>query len=102
LSRLFLSAALILGLMIPPVVVPAPAHAVTINIHIGNNLNQGRRISCSQGERLLRNRGFRDVRRIDCSGRFFIYRAWRGNNRFEIALRASNGDVVDVRWLRRR
>jgi hypothetical protein len=51
---------------------------------------------------LLRNRGFRDVRRVDCGGRFFVYRAWRGNTRFEIAIRASNGQVVDVRRLRRR
>jgi hypothetical protein len=91
-----------LGLFGPPVIAPTPAEAVTINIQVGSNLNQGRRITCSEGERLLRNRGFRDIRRVDCRGRFFVYRAWRGNNRFEIALRASNGEVVDYRWLRRR
>jgi hypothetical protein len=100
--RLFFSAVLLFGLLIPPVAVPTPAHAVTININIGTNLNYGRRISCSQGERLLRNRGFRDIRRIDCRGRFFIYRASRGNSRFEIAIRASTGQVVDVRRIRRR
>jgi hypothetical protein len=100
--KIFLSMLLCLGLLVPQVVIPTPAQAVTININIGSNLNNGRRISCSQGERLLRNRGFRDVRRVDCRGRFFIYRAWRGNTRFEIAIRASNGQVVDVRRLRRR
>lgn len=100
--RLFMSAVLFVGLLVPTISLPTPAAAVTININIGSNLNSGRSISCSQGERLLRNRGFRDIRRVDCRGRFFIYRAWRGNTRFEIAIRASNGQVVDVRRLRRR
>jgi len=99
--RLCFSAVFLLGLLLPPAIVPARAQ-VTIEIQIGSDLNQGRRISCSQGERLLRNRGYRDIRRIDCSGRFFIYRAWRGNSRWEIAIRASNGRVVDVIRLRRR
>lgn len=100
--RIYLPLLLCLSLLVPQVVIPTPAQAVTITIDIGSNLNSGRRISCSQGERLLRNRGFRDVRRVDCGGRFFVYRAWRGNTRFEIAIRASNGQVVDVRRLRRR
>lgn len=77
-----------------------PANAVTININIGGTISNGRSISCSQGERLLRNRGFRDIRRVDCRGRFFIYRAWRGNRRFEIAIRASTGVIVDIRRIR--
>ena len=37
----------------------APANAVTIDINIstGTNLSSGRRITCKEGERLLRNRG---------------------------------------------
>jgi hypothetical protein len=102
-SRLFLAAVLALGTVVPPVAVPTPAEAqVSINIQVGTDLNRGRRISCSDGERLLRARGYRDIRRVDCRGRYFVYRAWRGNNRFEIALSASNGRVVDYRWLRRR
>jgi len=84
-----------------PVALPPPAQAVTINIHIGSNLNHGRAISCRDGERILRNRGFRDVRRVNCSGRFFVYRAWRGGRRYEIAVNRHNGRVVDVRRLRR-
>lgn len=89
-----------IGVLISPVAMPAPAGAVTININIGTSINNGRSISCSQGERLLRSRGFRDVRRVDCRGRFFVYRATRNGRRFEIAIRASNGQVVDVRRIR--
>ncbi len=84
-----------------PMTVPTPAHAVTINITIGSNLNHGRRITCREGERILRNRGFRDIRRVDCRGRFFVYRARRGASRFEIAVAAHNGRVVDLRRIGR-
>ena len=97
---LFACLALVLGLATPSVL-PEPAHAVTIEISIGTNLNHGRAITCRQGERLLRNRGFRDIRRVDCAGRFFVYRARRGSGHFEIALRARDGRVVDVRRIRR-
>ena len=99
--RLFLARlGLVLGLVVP-VAWPAPAHAVTIEINIGTNLNNGRAITCRDGERLLRNRGFRDVRRVDCRGRFFVYRARRAGGHFEIALRARDGRVVDLRRIRR-
>lgn len=84
-----------------PMVVPTPAQAITININIGTSLNNGRAITCRDGERILRNRGFRDIRRVDCRGRFFVYHARRGAGRFEIAVSAHNGRVVDFRRLRR-
>ena len=84
---------------------PTPANAVTINVNVGfgvgSNLNHGRRISCRDGERILRNRGFRDVRRIDCRGRNFVYRGWRHSSRWEVALDSRNGRVMDIRRLRR-
>ncbi|CAI2933883.1 hypothetical protein WHT83_20280 [Aminobacter sp. P9b] len=101
----FLPLGLAVGLLASPVALPPEAIAqssVNIDISIGTNLNRGRGISCNQGERLLRNRGFRDVRRVDCRGRFFVYRAWRGNTRFEIAIRQRDGRVVDVRRIGRR
>jgi plasmid stabilization system protein ParE len=61
---------------------PTPAQAVTINLNIGTNL------------------GFRDVRRVDCRGRFYVYYARRGGSRFEIALSRHNGRVVDLRRIR--
>ena len=93
---------LALALVIEPLAVPAPAGAVTINIAIGTNLSGGRPITCAEGARRVRSRGFRDVRRIDCGGRFFIYHGWRGNRRYEIAVQRSNGRVVDVRRIGRR
>jgi hypothetical protein len=80
---------------------PAPAEAVTININVGSSISNGRGITCREGERLLRNRGFRDVRRIDCRGRHFVYRGWRGGSRFEVVLRQSNGRVVSQRRISR-
>lgn len=81
--------------------VPVFSQSVNINIRMGTSINNNRPITCAQGQRILRQRGFRDVRRIDCRGRFFIYRAWRGNQRFEVALRARDGRVVDLRRIRR-
>jgi hypothetical protein len=99
--RIFAYLAIVLGLMLAPAIMPPAAEAVTININVGSSLNNGRGISCSQGERILRNRGFRDVRRVNCRGRYFVYRGWRGGSRFEIAVRSSNGRVVDMRRIRR-
>ena len=90
-----------LGMLLLPAVIPTAAEAVTININVGSSLNNGRGITCWEGERLLRNRGFRDIRRMDCRGRYFVYRGWRGGSRFEIAIRSSNGRVVDVRRISR-
>jgi hypothetical protein len=87
--------------LVVPVASPMPAHAVTIEINIGSSLNNGRAITCREGERLLRNRGFWDIRRVDCRGRFFVYRARRVTGLFEIGLNARNGRVVDLRRIRR-
>ena len=80
-----------------PLVVPTSAQGIEITVHYGSSFNTRRSISCRDGERILRNRGFRDVRRTDCHGRFFIYRAWRDGRQYEIALRARNGTVADMR-----
>jgi len=92
--------ALVLSL-VTPATLSTPAYAVTINLNIGTSLNHGRAITCRDGERILRNRGWRNIRRVDCRGRFFIYHARRGVSRYEIAVSAHNGRVVDLRRLRR-
>ena len=93
---------LVLALLGSPLAVPTPADAVSINISIGTNLSGGRSISCAEGARRVRSRGFRNVRAINCSGRHFVYRGWRGSRQFEIAVRRSNGRVVAVRPVGRR
>ncbi len=98
---IFACLGVVLTLAVLPMALPTTAQAVTINLSIGTSLNNGRAITCRGGERILRNRGFRDIRRVDCRGRFLVYRAWRGGNRFEIAVSAHNGRVVDVRRIRR-
>lgn len=80
---------------------PASASSVTININVGSSISNGRGITCRDGERLLRNRGFRDVRRIDCRGRNFVYRGWRSGSRFEVVLRSRDGRVVSRRRISR-
>jgi len=98
--RFVASLSLVVGLLLAPTILPVPADAVTANINVGSSINNGRGITCAQGERLLRNRGFRDVRRMDCRGRYFVYRAWRGNSRFEITIRSRDGRVVNIRRIR--
>jgi len=99
--RVIASFTIVFGLLLTPAIMPVPANAVTVNINIGSSINNGRGITCAQGERLLRNRGFRDVRRMDCRGRYFVYRAWRGNSRFEITIRSRDGRVVNMRRISR-
>lgn len=62
----FVAAKLCLALILMTFVSqPALAQSVDVNIRIGTSLNNGRSITCSQGERLLRLRGS-DIRRVDC------------------------------------
>ncbi|MCP4564439.1 MAG: hypothetical protein GY873_21675 [Bosea sp.] len=90
-----------LGLgFLAPIAAPVPVEAASITINIGSSLNHGRAISCRQGQILLQNRGFRDVRRVDCRGRFYVYHARRGGNRFEVTLNARTGRVSNIHRLR--
>lgn len=101
LRRSLATIALVFGIFSAPAMFPTTtAHAATVEISVGSILNGGRGISCGQGERMLRLRGYRDIRRVDCAGRFFVYRGWRGAGRYEIAVRARDGRVVDKRRLR--
>ncbi|MGY6248367.1 hypothetical protein ACXIUS_12520 [Bosea thiooxidans] len=86
--------------LLAPAAIQVPAQAAVISIHVGTSLNHGRAISCRQGQILLQNRGFRDVRRVDCRSRFFVYTARRGGNRFEVTLNSRTGRVSNVRRLR--
>ncbi|KWV40833.1 hypothetical protein AS026_25290 [Rhizobium altiplani] len=96
-----LSCALALVVFVSPVALPQEASAQII-IGSGSSLNHGRPITCPQGARLLRTRGFRDVIRDNCRGRYFTYRAIRNGNRYEIGVRQRDGRIVDVRRTSRR
>lgn len=102
---IILSCTLVAGLLLAPAVLtPDTARAqvsVNIDIGIGSNLSGGRRISCFEGERILRQRGFFNIRQVDCRGRYFVYRGTRRGWRTEIVLSSLNGRVVDYRRLRR-
>ncbi|MCX8568427.1 hypothetical protein [Aminobacter sp. MET-1] len=98
-KRALLAFCLAIGLA-APLAAPVQAQGLDAQIAVGSSLNHGRAITCSQGQRLLQNRGFRDVRRVDCRGRFYIYHARRGSGRFEVALNSRTGRVVDLRRIR--
>lgn len=99
--RVFIGLTVALLFLSSPSTLPASANSVTININVGSSISNGRGITCRDGERLLRNRGFRDVRRIDCRGRYFVYRGWRSGSRFEVVLRSRDGRVVSRRRISR-
>lgn len=70
---------------------PLPA-----SVSVGTNLSAGRRISCSEGARMLRARGFSNIRMIDCRGTRFVYHADRRGHRLRIEVNARNGRVTHV------
>jgi len=91
-------------MLLAPLAAATGANArVSINITFpsGSNLNSSRSVSCSQGARIIQDRGFYNVVQRDCSGRYFVYRASRRGWRYEITVRASDGRVVDYFRLRR-
>jgi hypothetical protein len=79
-------------------ITPAPQQAVAQEVILASTW----RVSCSQGQRIMRNRGYWDVRVRSCGGRFHVYRAWRGNSRWEVWMRSSDGRIVDRRRIARR
>ena len=86
------------ALVFADVATPVPAEArVSVNVNIGNgtSLNFGRSISCAQGARLIRNRGFSNVIERDCRGRTFTYDAWRRGRLYHVSVRARDGLIVD-------
>lgn len=78
-----------------------PAYSQISQSSVGTRINSGNRIHCSQGARLLRNRGYRNVRTLDCRGSHFVYRGDRRGRSFEITVRARDGRITDIRPLRR-
>jgi len=79
------------------VIATAPAFAQGRSVQVGTTLNNGHRIGCSQGSRLLRMRGFHTVRTLDCRGSHFLYRATRLGRSYDITIRARDGRITHSR-----
>jgi hypothetical protein len=79
-----------------------PAHSQSPSVHVGTRINNGHRVSCRQGARLLRMRGFNNIRMLDCRGTHFLYRATRLGRSYDITVRSRDGRIVNVRIIRSR
>lgn len=56
----------------------------------------GPRVSCGEGRAIMRDRGFRSVRTIECQGRTYTYLGRRDGRTFRVLLSARSGRVVDM------
>ncbi|PQZ29591.1 hypothetical protein CQZ93_05000 [Ochrobactrum vermis] len=77
-----------------------PAFSQSHSIVVGTRINNGHRIRCTEGARLLRMRGFRNVRALDCRGSHFLYRADRSRRTYDVTVRARDGRITNVRTVR--
>ena len=97
-KRLLSVLSVLAALAIAQPIEPAQAKVV-IDITIGGALWGNGKITCNQGSRLLRDRGYYNISRRDCWGRQYVYRAWRNNKYFQIIVDSRNARVVDRRRL---
>lgn len=104
--------AVILSLAVAAVLPVSPAQAKTdvdINIGIGfgggyygpgfggwHDIDPG--ISCVKAKRIVFNRGFSNVRSIDCSAPNYKFTGWRGFQKFMIRVN-DRGDITRIRAL---
>lgn len=54
-------------------------------------------ISCGEGRELLRERGFRRVRTVECQGRTFTYVGFRYGDTFRVLVNSRTGRIVGLR-----
>ena len=114
-AKSIVSAGLALAIVFSPAWIEPASARVSVNVNVGKNISTrhgnirigatlgtgNQSISCAEGERLLRNRGFHNISRVDCRGRYFTYRGTRGNHRYEISVDSRTSRVVDYRRLHR-
>lgn len=60
--------------------------------HRGYNNNRNR-ISCGEARREVRNRGYHDVRTIECNGSTYTFRGWRNGRSFQLLVNSRSGAV---------
>lgn len=57
---------------------------------------RARRISCRQGRRIVRNRGFYKVKARDCRGRNYVFHGRKNGRKYRIRMRSRNGRIYSV------
>ncbi len=58
-----------------------------------------RRINCNRGRRILRNKGYRFIKMVDCAGSVYKYKASMGGNRYLLKMKSRNGRVFSRRFI---
>jgi hypothetical protein len=56
-----------------------------------------RRLSCSEGRRILGHRGYSSIRALDCSPRYYRYSVRKYTRRYVVRLDSLTGRIVQVR-----
>jgi hypothetical protein len=54
------------------------------------------RLGCGEGRAIVRDRGFRRVRTVECRGRIYTYLGRSHGDTFRILLNSRNGRIVDL------
>jgi hypothetical protein len=54
------------------------------------------RLGCGEGREIVRDRGFRRVRTVECRGRTYTYLGRRHGDTFRVLVSARSGRIVDV------
>ncbi len=54
------------------------------------------RVSCGEGRLIVRDRGFRRVRTVECRGRTYTYLGRRHGDSFRVLVSSRTGRIVDV------
>lgn len=75
----------------------APAFSQVNTVIVGTRINSGHRVRCAEGARLLRMRGFSNVRSLDCRGTHFLYRGDRFRRTYDVTVRSRDGRITNVR-----
>jgi hypothetical protein len=63
---------------------------------LGYGLRVPYRIACAEGREIVRDRGFRRVRTIECRGRTYTYLGRRHGDSFRVVVSARSGRIIDV------
>jgi hypothetical protein len=63
---------------------------------LGYGLAVNYRIGCGEGRAIVRDRGFRRVRTVECRGRTYTYLGRRQGDTFRVLVSSRSGRIVDV------